>query len=366
MPSRKIRRRIVISVATVYPNTPAEAGGIREGDLHRRRSTRCRRRAGRSIKSPTRSPARPAPRSTSTFARPGVAAPINANVHARRDSHSGGAVHARRSATRSATSRSSSSTRTRPRTSRAAVKQFQAQGARGIIIDLRGDPGGILDQSLEIANMFLPAGPADRRGEGTRRSDRESTPRRQRRSRRPFRSSFSPTNARLPRPRSSTGALQDHDRALVVGQTSFGKGLVQGVYNLDGGYALKLTTGKWFTPSGRSIQRPRKFVNGQFVEETAGHERDERDARRTRPAYKSDAGRVVYGGGGITPDVIVQDDTLTTAEQQFTKAVAPKGQDFFTALNDYSRGAREDGQRRRSPCSRRGSTSSTTVCRPRA
>ena len=63
------------------------------------------------------------------------------------------------------------------------------------------------------------------------------------------------------------GALQDHDRALVVGQTSFGKGLVQGVYNLDGGYALKLTTGKWFTPSGRTIQRPRKFVNGQFVEE---------------------------------------------------------------------------------------------------
>src|SRR5205814_3365883 len=64
-----------------------------------------------------------------------------------------------------------------------------------------------------------------------------------------------------------TGALQDHDRALVVGQTTFGKGLVQGVYPLDGGYALKLTTGKWFTPSGRSIQRPRKFVNGQFVEE---------------------------------------------------------------------------------------------------
>jgi carboxyl-terminal processing protease len=56
-----------------------------------------------------------------------------------------------------------------------------------------------------------------------------------------------------------TGALQDHDRALVIGQTSYGKGLVQGVYDLDGGYALKLTTGKWFTPSGRSIQRPRKF-----------------------------------------------------------------------------------------------------------
>jgi carboxyl-terminal processing protease len=132
-----------------------------------------------------------------------------------------------------------------------------------------------------------------------------------------------------------TGALQDHDRALVVGSTSFGKGLVQGVYNLDGGYAMKLTTGKWFTPSGRSIQRPRKFVNGQFVEETP--DTNETNAsKKSRPAYKSDAGRVVYGGGGITPDVIVNDDTLTTAEQTFLKAVAPKGPDFFTVRDDYA------------------------------
>jgi len=129
--------------------------------------------------------------------------------------------------------------------------------------------------------------------------------------------------------------LQDHDRALVVGQTSFGKGLVQGVYNLDGGYALKLTTGKWFTPSGRTIQRPRKFVNGQFVEEQPDTS-ETNVSKKTRPAYKSDAGRTVYGGGGITPDVIVQDDTLTTSEQQFTKLIAPKSQDFFTALNDYA------------------------------
>jgi carboxyl-terminal processing protease len=131
------------------------------------------------------------------------------------------------------------------------------------------------------------------------------------------------------------GALQDHDRALVVGQTSFGKGLVQGVYPLDGGYYLKLTTGKWFTPSGRTIQRPRKFVNGQFVE--IPPDTNETNASKTkRPAFKSDGGRVVYGGGGIAPDVIVPDDTLTTAEQAFTKLIAPKGQDFNTVLTDYS------------------------------
>src|SRR5262249_37060784 len=110
---------------------------------------------------------------------------------------------------------------------------------------------------------------------------------------------------------------------------------VQGVYSLDGGYALKLTTGKWFTPSGRTIQRPRKFVNGQFVETPV--DTNETNATKTkRPAYKSDGGRVVYGGGGITPDVIVQDDTLTAPEQAFTKAVAPKFTDFFGTATDFA------------------------------
>src|SRR6185295_11798400 len=120
-----------------------------------------------------------------------------------------------------------------------------------------------------------------------------------------------------------------------MGQTSFGKGLVQSVYQLDGGYALKITTGKWFTPSGRSIQRPRKFINGQFIEEVPDTN-ETNTTKKSRPAFKSDGGRVVYGGGGITPDVIVQDDTLTTGEQTFAKTIAPKSQDFFTTLADYS------------------------------
>src|SRR5262249_46899001 len=148
----------------------------------------------------------------------------------------------------------------------AAVKRFQAQNARGIIIDLRGDPGGILTESLEIANMFLGQGQQIASVKG-REGAQEN-----------YAAKIAPIASTIPlviltdeRTASASeivaGALQDHDRALVVGQTSFGKGLVQGVYNLDGGYALKLTTGKWFTPSGRSIQRPRKFVNGQFIEE---------------------------------------------------------------------------------------------------
>src|SRR5205085_1164286 len=95
------------------------------------------------------------------------------------------------------------------------------------------------------------------------------------------------------------------------------------------------TTAKWYTPSGRSIQRPRKYVNGQYVEATP--DSAETDAtKKSRPVFKSDAGRVVYGGGGVTPDLIVKDDTLSSREQAFAKAIAPKQQDFYLVLYDYA------------------------------
>jgi carboxyl-terminal processing protease len=128
--------------------------------------------------------------------------------------------------------------------------------------------------------------------------------------------------------------LQDHDRALVVGTTSFGKGLVQSLFTLDGGWALKLTTAKWYTPSGRSIQKERKVVDGRIVEEPDSLETD--TVKKNRPQYKSDAGRVIYGGGAITPDVVVQPDTLSMPEQQFLKAISPKSQEFYITLYNYS------------------------------
>ena len=120
---------------------------------------------------------------------------------------------------------------------------------------------------------------------------------------------------------------------------------MQTLFPLDGGYALKITTAKWYTPSGRSIQRERKFENGKFVE--AQPDSLETEAKKkSRPAYRSDAGRIVYGGGGITPDILVRDDTLTTAEQTLSKAFAPKPQDVYVTLADYalelSRGAGKD------------------------
>jgi len=133
------------------------------------------------------------------------------------------------------------------------------------------------------------------------------------------------------------GALQDHDRALVVGSTSFGKGLVQSVFPLDGGYSLKMTTGKWFTPSGRSIHKDRKFEDGHFVENNRPDSTPETEAeRKARPPYKSDAGRTIYGGGGITPDVLVADDTLATIEGEFLRSIASKGQVVQTVLARYA------------------------------
>src|SRR5579863_8383645 len=208
-------------------------------------------------------------------------------------------------------------------------------GAKGIVLDLRDDPGGILDQALSVSNMFLREGQqlVSVRGRNT-----------------PPQIYTAREHALIPdvplvvlvnggsasASEIVAGALQDHDRGLIVGTTSFGKGLVQSLFPLDGGYALKMTTAKWYTPSGRSIQKERKLLaDGEFVEvHPDSLETD--SAKKARPAFKSDAGRTVYGGGAITPDVLVKPDTLTTAEQQFLKTVAPKGQIVYQTLSNYA------------------------------
>ena len=115
------------------------------------------------------------------------------------------------------------------------------------------------------------------------------------------------------------GALQDHDRAVIVGTTSFGKGLVQDIFQLEGGWALKLTTGRWYTPSGRTIQRERRINAQGRLEEVP------QDSMAERPVFRSDAGRPVYGGGGITPDVAVNPDSLVGAERELMRLLATRG-----------------------------------------
>ncbi|HEX3867016.1 MAG TPA: S41 family peptidase [Gemmatimonadaceae bacterium] len=321
-----------MSVATVYPNTPAEGAGVREGD--RIVKVGPLSTLGWNINQVSDSlTGTPGTKVNVTFSRPGISSPINSNF-TRAIIHIPAVPYTLTLGNKIGYIPLQQFNENAAENVGAALKQFQAQGVRGLIIDLRGDPGGIVTESRDIANMFLQQGQQIASVKGREGPAEVDVAR------------AAPVAPTIPliiltddRSASAseivTGALQDHDRALVVGQTSFGKGLVQTVYQLDGGYALKITTGKWFTPSGRSIQRPRKFINGQFVEDTPDST-ETNTTKKTRPAYKSDGGRVVYGGGGITPDVIVQDDTLTTAEQQFAKAIAPKSQEFFTTLADYS------------------------------
>jgi carboxyl-terminal processing protease len=217
----------------------------------------------------------------------------------------------------------------------ASSKRLIREGAKGLILDLRGNGGGYLDQSASVANLFLNKGQeiSSVRGRG---GDQQV-----------FYATDQPSAPSVPliiltdgRTASASeivaGALQDHDRALILGTTSFGKGLVQTVYPLDGGYALKMTTAKWYTPSGRSIQKERKLLpDGQFVE-VLPDSMETDSVRKTRPKFKSDAGRIVYGGGAVTPDIIVQPDTLTTPEQKLLNLLAPKAQIVRATIINYA------------------------------
>jgi carboxyl-terminal processing protease len=133
------------------------------------------------------------------------------------------------------------------------------------------------------------------------------------------------------------GALQDHDRALVVGMPSYGKGSVQTLFQLSGGNMLKLTTARWYTPVGRSIQKEHPegeappigslTLDGRLVAHP--------DTAK-RPDFKSDAGRTVFGGGGITPDLVVFPDTLSLREQGAVQELYRQAGTLERAIFNYA------------------------------
>jgi carboxyl-terminal processing protease len=177
---------------------------------------------------------------------------------------------------------------------RAAIEKLGGNNLQGLVLDLRDNPGGVVKAALEGAALFLGPGQRiltarGRIGEGETADVPPSAKPYQ------FRMAVLINEKTASASEILSGALQDHDRATIVGQPSYGKGLVQSVLPLANGAGLALTTAFYYTPSGRSIQRPLRdsALSTTFA---AGGEIE-------RPTYKTDGGRAVTGGGGIQPDV---------------------------------------------------------------
>ena len=213
-----------------------------------------------------------------------------------------------------------------------SIDSLRAAGMKSLILDLRGDPGGLLDQGVGVAELFLNPGQRivtmrGRTAQATRSYDDRNA-------------QAWPTLPVAVLVDSNTasaaeivaGALQDHDRALLIGTPTYGKGSAQNVFDLPNGGALKLTTALWYTPSGRSINKPRPSDDA-----------DDGDAAplpdtsaKSRPRYTTDGGRVVLGGGGITPDVIVPPAALTAGDSALQRALGKQIPRFLNLVADYA------------------------------
>ena len=234
---------------------------------------------------------------------------------------------------------------------REAIKKLKAQGMRQLILDMRGNPGGLLNQAIDVSSEFLPRGQVVVSVKGrTEYSDPIV-----------YKSSGAdpedvPLVILINRGSASAseivaGAIQDHGRGLVVGETSFGKGLVQHVFQLPFNTGLTLTTARYYTPYGRSLQRD--YASGSLYDYYTGHDAEVANPQaspalaspsasprarnadtpappaqqasstphpQSGPAVTTAAGRVFYGGGGITPDVEVKPLAFTPVRNRIAEA----------------------------------------------
>ncbi len=203
-----------------------------------------------------------------------------------------------------------------------AMRELKANGMKKLVLDLRNNPGGYLDQSFKMASMFIDRGkkivytksriPAyndEYVSEGGEYTDIPLI--------------VLVNDGSASASEIVSGAIQDWDRGLIVGENTFGKGLVQRQYDLPDGSAIRVTTSRYYTPSGRLIQKPydgakyKTMLNDEEEGDNLNHQQDAKDT--TRPEYKTMGGRIVFGGGGITPDFIVKMDTLTDYSVQLRR-----------------------------------------------
>lgn len=204
-----------------------------------------------------------------------------------------------------------------------ALESLTRKGMKRLVLDLRSNPGGQLDQAIRISNRFLPKGAMVVYTRGRVANSDED-----------YRATDDPGYATLPMVtlvnRSSasaseivSGALQDHDRALIVGETTFGKALVQSVFRVSGGAGLALTTARYYTPSGRLIQRP---WDGTFDEYLTYTMKDQSERAKSPDQLKyTVGGRKVYSGGGVDPDERFEGPTEGFNPTRFGRSLFNRG-----------------------------------------
>src|SRR4051794_39718658 len=196
-----------------------------------------------------------------------------------------------------------------------AIDKLREQGMQKLVLDLRQNPGGLLDAAVGVADHFLDKGQMIVYTKGRTADSAQDylAPGKHEKIDMPMvvvvnRGSASASEI-------VAGAIQDHDRGMVVGETSWGKGLVQSVYTLQYGAGLALTTSKYYTPSGRNIQRDYSSFYDYYVADESEDAGATETPLKDRKKFQTDTGRTVYGGGGITPDVFVKPAPLSRTTQ---------------------------------------------------
>ena len=204
------------------------------------------------------------------------------------------------------------------------VAHLMQQGMRALLLDLRGNPGGLRDEAVQAADVFLDPGLEIlvSRGRAPGDNHRWSDDRVQRWPGLPVVVLVSGGTASAAE--IIAGALQDHDRALIVGDTTYGKGIVQTVFTLSHDLALRLTTARWYTPSGRSIQ-------GLALDSVMGAD----PAPRQEATY-STGGRRLQASAGLVPDVVLGADTLSDTESLFAQSLGGQIPVFRDVLTAYA------------------------------
>jgi carboxyl-terminal processing protease len=203
-----------------------------------------------------------------------------------------------------------------------AMGDLRSKGMKKVVLDLRNNPGGYLDQSFKMASMFIEAGkkivftksriPAYNDEYISEGGEYTKTP-----------LVVLVNDGSASASEIVSGAIQDWDRGIIVGENTFGKGLVQRQYDLSDGSAMRVTTSRYYTPTGRLIQKP--YEGGEYKKmllniedgDNLFHDKDTKDT--SRPEFKTMGGRTVYGGGGVTPDFVVRLDTLTEYSVQLRR-----------------------------------------------